>query len=139
MKKCKKEKENINKTTCKDCEYNDNCENVTKKERYSMIKKILLTTLTTLSIITPSVHAGDRMAKDDVERVEIHKECFMHPVLVDKDVKESPYTHEVYEINAYYDAVTGYRINLDYETIYMDEQNNRWYFPYDGTKFHIHK
>ena len=34
MKKCKKEKENINKTTCKDCEYNDNCENVTKKERY---------------------------------------------------------------------------------------------------------
>ena len=33
MKKCKKEKENINKTTCKDCEYNVNCENVTKKER----------------------------------------------------------------------------------------------------------
>ena len=26
-------KENIYKTTCKDCEYNDNCENVTKKER----------------------------------------------------------------------------------------------------------
>ena len=34
MKKCKKEKEkeNIIITTCKDCEYNDNCENVTKKE-----------------------------------------------------------------------------------------------------------
>ena len=32
MDKCKKEKENINKTTCKDCEYNDNCENVNKKE-----------------------------------------------------------------------------------------------------------
>ena len=31
MNKCKKEKENIYKTTCKDCEYNDNCENVTKK------------------------------------------------------------------------------------------------------------
>ena len=31
MDKCKKEKENIYKTTCKDCEYNDNCENVTKK------------------------------------------------------------------------------------------------------------
>ena len=102
-----------------------------------MIKKILLTTLTTLSIFTPSVHAGERMAKDD--RVEIHKECFMHPVLVDKDVKENSYTHEVYEINAYYDAITGYRINLDYETIYMDDQNNRWYFPYDGTKFHSHK
>ena len=32
MKKCKKEKENINISTCKDCEYNGNCENVTKKE-----------------------------------------------------------------------------------------------------------
>ena len=104
-----------------------------------MIKKILLTTLTTLSIITPFAHAGERMAKDDVERVEIHKECFMHPVLVGKDVKENSYTHEDYEINAYYDAITGYRINLDYETIYMDDQNNRWYFPYDDLKFHIHK
>ena len=104
-----------------------------------MIKKLLLTTLTTLSIITPSVYAGERMAKDDVERVESHKECFMHPVLVDKDVKENPYTHEVYEINAYYDAITGYRINLDYETIYIDDEGNRWYFPYDGLKFHIHK
>ena len=77
-----------------------------------MIKKLLLTTLTTLSIITSSVFAGERMANDDVERVEIHKECFMHPVLVDKDVKENPFTHEVYEINAYYDGITGYRINL---------------------------
>ena len=34
MKKCKKEKENINIITCKDCEYNGNCENVTKKECY---------------------------------------------------------------------------------------------------------
>ena len=103
------------------------------------MKKLLLTTLTTLTILSPSVNAGERMAKDDVERVEIHKECFMHPVLVDKDVKENPYTHEVYEINAYYDGITGYRINLDYETIYMDEQNNRWYFPYDNSKFHIHE
>ena len=104
-----------------------------------MIKELLLTTLTTLSIITPSAHAGERMAKDDVERVEIPKECFMHPVLVDKDVKENRYTHEVYEINAYYDGITGYRINLDYETIYMDDQDNRWYFPYDRLRFHSHK
>ena len=102
-----------------------------------MIKKLLLTTLTTLSIITPSVHAGERMAKDD--RVEIHKECFMCPVLVGKDKKLNIYTGQEYEINAYYDGITGYRINLDYETIYMDDQNNRWYFPYDGLKFHIHK
>ena len=33
MKKCKKEKENNNIFTCKDCEYNVNCENVTKKRR----------------------------------------------------------------------------------------------------------
>ena len=102
------------------------------------MKKILIATLTILTLSQP-VFAGERMAKDDVERVEIHKECFMHPVLVDKDVKENPYTHEVYEINGYYDAITGYRINLDYETIYMDNQNNRWYFPYDGLKFHSHK
>ena len=101
------------------------------------MKKLLLTTLTTLSIITPFAHAGERMTKDD--RVEIYKECFMQPVLVDKDVKENPYTHELYEINAYYDGVTGYRINLDCETIYIDDNGNRWYFPYDGTKFHIHK
>ena len=101
------------------------------------MKKLLLSTLITLSIITPSVHAGERMTKDD--RVEIHKECFMHPVLVGKDVKESSYTHEVYEINAYYDGITGYRINLDYETIYIDNDNNRWYFPYDNSKFHYHE
>ena len=104
-----------------------------------MIKKLLLTTLTTLTILSPSVFAGERMAKDDVERVEIHKECFMHPVLVDKDVKENSYTHEDYEINAYYDGITGYRINLDYETIYIDDEGIRWYFPYDNSKFHYHE
>ena len=30
-----------------------------------MNKKLLLTTLTTLSIITPPVYAGERMVKDD--------------------------------------------------------------------------
>ena len=100
------------------------------------MKKILIATLTMLTL-SQSVFAGERMAKDD--RVEIHKECFMQPVWVDKDVKENPYTHELYEINAYYDTITGYRINLDYETIYMDDQDNRWYFPYDGLKFHSHK
>ena len=101
------------------------------------MKKLLLATLTTLAIITPSAHASERMVKDD--RVEIHKECFMYPVLVGKDVKESSYTHEVYEINAYYDGITGYRINLDYETIYIDDEGNRWYFPYDNSKFHYHE
>ena len=101
-----------------------------------MIKKLLLTTLATLSIIVPSVSAGERMTKDD--RVEIHKECFMCPVLVGKDKKLNIYTGQEYEINAYYDGVTGYRINTDYETIYIDDDNNRWYFPYDGTKFHNH-
>ena len=101
------------------------------------MKKLLLSTLITLSIITPSVHAGERMAKDD--RVEIHKECFMCPVLVGKDKKLNIYTGQEYEINSYYDGITGYRINLDYETIYIDDEGNRWYFPYDGLKFHIHK
>ena len=101
------------------------------------MKKLLLATLTTLAIITPSAHAGERMAKDD--RVEMHKECFMCPVLVGKDKKLNIYTDQEYEINAYYDAVTGYRINLDYETIYIDDEGNRWYFPYDNSKFHYHE
>ena len=86
------------------------------------MKKLLLSTLITLSIITPSVHAGERMAKDD--RVEIHKECFMCPVLVGKDKKLNIYTGQEYEINAYYDGITGYRINLDYETIYIEKFKN---------------
>lgn len=101
------------------------------------MKKLLIATLTTLSIISPSVSAGERMAKDD--RVEIHKECFMQPVLVEKDKKLNKYTGQDYEINAYYDAITGYRINLDIETIYIDNDGNRYYFPYDNSKFHYHE
>ena len=43
-----------------------------------------------------------------------------------------------YEIMVYYDAVTGYRINTEVETIYIDNEDNRWYFPYDDDKFHKH-
>ena len=100
------------------------------------MKKILLTTLTMLTLSQP-VFAGERMAKDD--RVEIHKECFMCPVLVGKDKKLNIYTGQEYEINAYYDGITGYRINTDYETIYIDDEGNRWYFPYDNSKFHYHE
>lgn len=100
------------------------------------MKKLLIATLTTLLIIAPSVSAGERMTKDD--RTEIHKECFMQPVLVEKDKKLNKYTGQEYEINAYYDVVTGYRINLDTETIYMDNDGNRYYFPYDNSKFHYH-
>lgn len=103
-----------------------------------MLKKLLLSTLIGLSLTTTTVSAGERMSKDDVDRVEIHKECFMHPVLVGKDKKMNPYTKEEYEINAYYDAITGYRINLEVETIYMDDDDNRWYYPFDDDKYHKH-
>ena len=101
------------------------------------MKKLLIATLTTLSIITVSAAAEERTTKDNT--VEIHKECFMHPVLVGKDKKLNKYTGQEYEINAYYDAVTGYRINTEVETIYMDDEDNRWYFPYDKSKFHYHE
>ena len=103
------------------------------------MKKLLLATLTTLSIITAPASAGERPDQGDDYSVEIHKECFMHPVLTGTDIKQNPYTKQEYEIMTYYDAVTGYRINTELETIYMDDQDNRWYFPYDGTKFHIHE
>ena len=100
------------------------------------MKKLLLATLTTLSIIATSVSAEERMTKDNT--VEIHKECIMHPVITGTDIKQNSYTKQEYEIMIYYDAVTGYRINTEVETIYMDDQDNRWYFPYDDDKFHKH-
>ena len=101
------------------------------------MKKLLLATLTTLSIITVPAAAGERMTNDD--RVEIHLECIMHPVLTGTDIKQYPYTKQEYEFIAYYDAVTGYRINSEVETIYIDDLDNRWYFPYDDDKFHKHE
>ena len=100
------------------------------------MKKLLLATLTTLSIITTSVLADERMTKDNT--LEIHTECIMHPVLTGTDIKQNPYTKQEYEIMAYYDAVTGYRINTEVETIYIDDEDNRYYFPYDDDKFHNH-
>ena len=100
------------------------------------MKKLLLATLTTLSIITTSVSAAERMAKDNT--VEIHKECFLHPVLV-KQVEEYDSIHDLtYMKNEFYDGITNQKIDLMFETIYMDNENNRWYFPYDGTKSHFH-
>ena len=103
------------------------------------MKKLLLATLTTLSIITTSVSDGERPDQGDDYRVEIHLECIMHPVLTGTDKKQNPYTKQDYEIMSYYDAVTGYRINTEVETIYMDDEDNRWYFPYDNSKFHYHE
>ena len=101
------------------------------------MKKLLLATLTTLSIITAPASAGERLTKDNT--VEIHKECFLHPVLV-KQVEEYDSLHDLsYMKNEYYDGITNQKIDLLFETIYMDDQDNRWYFPYDGTKFHIHE
>ena len=101
------------------------------------MKKLLLATLTTLSIITTSVSAGERMTKDNT--VEIHKECFLHPVLV-KQVEEYDCIHGLtYMKNEFYDGITAQKIDLSFETIYMDDQDNRWYFPYDNSKFHYHE
>ena len=93
-----------------------------------MLKKDLLSTILGVTLLSNSVLA-----------VEIHKECFMHPVLTGTDIKQNPYTKQEYEIMTYYDAVTGHRINTEVETIYIDDEDNRWYFPYDNSKFHYHE
>ena len=93
-----------------------------------MLKKVLFSTILGVTLLSNSVLA-----------IEIHKECIMHPVLTGTDIKQNPYTKQEYEIMVYYDAVTGYRINTEVETIYMDNQDNRWYFPYDDDKFHKHE
>ena len=102
------------------------------------MKKLLLAALTTLSFITVPAAAGERPDQGDDYRVEIHTECIMHPVLTGTDIKQNPYTKQEYEIMAYYDAVTHHRINTEVETIYIDDKDNRWYFPYDNDKFHKH-
>ena len=65
------------------------------------MKKLLLATLTTLSIITVPALAGERPDQGDDYRVEIHLECIMHPVLTETDIKQNPYTKQEYEIMTY--------------------------------------
>ena len=101
------------------------------------MKKLLLSILVLLTIGNVNVSARERMTKDNT--VEIHKECFLHPVLV-KQVEEYDSLHDLtYMKNEFYDGITEQKIDLLFETIYMDDQNNRWYFPYDGTKTHVHE
>ena len=82
-----------------------------------MLKKVLLSTILGVTLLSTSVSAVERPDQCDDYRVEIHLECIMHPVLTGTDIKQNPYTKQDYEIMAYYDAVTGYRINTEVETI----------------------
>ena len=84
------------------------------------MKKLLLSTLVLLTIGSVYVSAGERPDQGDDYRVEIHKECIMHPVFTGTDKKQNPYTKQEYEITAYYDAVTRFRINTEVETIYIE-------------------
>ena len=61
------------------------------------MKKLLLATLTSLSIITVPAVAEERPDQGDDYRVEIHLECIMHPVLTGTDKKQNPYTKQEYE------------------------------------------
>ena len=103
------------------------------------MKKILLAALTALSINTFAAAAEERPDQGDDYSVEIHKECFLHSVIV-KQVEENDLLHGLtYMKNEFYDGITGQKINLMNETIYIDDDNNRWYFPYDNSKFHYHE
>lgn len=102
-----------------------------------MLKKILLSTLVGISLITSSVSAGERMTKDN--EYKPHTECFMHPVLVKQEEVLDNIHSLVYMRNVYYDVITKEQINTDYETIYMDDEDNRWYFPFDHDKYHKHE
>ena len=103
------------------------------------MKKLLLATLTTLSFIAVPVAAEEKPDQGDDYRVEIHTECIMHPVLV-KQVEEYDSIHDLtYMKNEFYDGITNKKINLSFETIYLDDEGNRWYFPYDGDKYHKHE
>ena len=103
------------------------------------MKKLLLAALAALSINTFAAAAAERPHQGDDYSVEIHKECFLHPVIV-KQVEVNDLLHGLtYMKNEFYDGITGQKINLMNETIYIDDDNNRWYFPYDNSKFHYHE
>ena len=82
-----------------------------------IIKKLLLATLTTLSIITVPASAGERMTKDNT--VEIHEECFLHPVLV-KQVEEYDSLHDL----TYKKLVQKLQYLILNNVLYMDKSNH---------------
>lgn len=89
-----------------------------------MMKKLLVSLLVGLSF-SSVVNA----------QTKVDKTHWLVPVMVKQEYVEGSYgTH--YFKNYYYDMNTGKLINLEEETIYIDEEDNRWYFPYDNAKFH---
>ena len=69
MDKCKKEKENIYKTTCKDCEYNDNCENVTKKGENKMKEENTISIVNQRELIEITKNLGRFLTKEEFEEI----------------------------------------------------------------------
>ena len=75
------------------------------------MKKLLLSTLVLLTIGSVNVTAGERPDQGDDYRVEIHEECFLHPVLV-KQVEEYDGIHDLtYMKNEFYDGITNQKIH----------------------------
>ena len=112
------------------------------------MKKILLTALTALSIKTVIAVAGERpdqgpdIYNPNNYKVEYDVKSQLTLLLPNyfKQVEEYDSIHDLtYMKNEFYDGITGQKIDLLFETIYMDDQDNRWYFPYDSTKSHVHK
>ena len=86
------------------------------------MKKLLIATLTMIMVGGTTVKAETNFKP--------HKECFMMPVVVKVEDKGE------YKRNVYYDTL-GNKIDLTKETIYIDDiTDERYYFPYDGYKFH---
>lgn len=92
-----------------------------------MIKKLIVSLLVSLSF-TSVANA----------QTKIDKSHWLIPVLVKQEYVDGNYNTNYFK-NLYYDMITGEQINLDEETIYIDDENNRWYFPYDNLKFHVHE
>ena len=103
------------------------------------MKKLLLTTLTTLSIITTSVSAGERVAQGDViynpnnYRVEYDAESPL--VLLIPDYFKRVYKDEINPLEKYipmyfHDELFPVCIERIYRYYYYDENSNKVYFDY---------
>ena len=94
--------------------------------------KKLIITLTLIQLST----VANATPNETMYEVDQHKACWCEPVFVKEEVAYNQF-NEPYNYNIFINKF-GERIDTSKETIYIDENNNRWFFPYDGLKFHEH-
>ena len=61
----------------------------------------------------------------------------MSSIAVADGVDKTHWIESVAKVNDTYYDTNNHVIDISQETIYMDDNDNRYYYPYDGTKNHV--